>query len=342
MIASRNNNRFLGQLLFLVILIGTAVIVFNQLKGFIGSFLGAITLYLAMRNVFFYFVEKRHWKAWFASLFLVFVSMSVLLGFGYWIYRIIYIEAQSFSFDALKLLDGLENTVNRINEFFEKEIISDSFIADSKGVLMSIATSVLNTTYNVVANLFMMIVILYFMFAKAREMEETIMNYFPFKGESLRMIKLEIKNMIRGNAIGIPLIMFIQGFLSALGYWAFGINGVVFWAFMTAIFGLLPIVGTAAIWLPLGLYQIANDHTLMGLLIIAYGAVIVANSDNVIRMLLMKKMAGTHPLITILGVMLGIPLFGFWGIIFGPLMIAGFLLLIKIYYMEYGVTKMES
>ncbi len=50
----------------------------------------------------------------------------------------------------------------------------------------------------------------------------------------------------------------------------------------------------------------------------------------------------THPLVVIFGVLLGIPLFGFWGIIFGPLLISSFILLIKIYYMEYGMINKKE
>ena len=69
---------------------------------------------------------------------------------------------------------------------------------------------------------------------------------------------------------------------------------------------------------------------------------VIANVDNLCRMILMNKVADTHPLIVIFGVILGIPLFGFWGIIFGPLLISGFLLLMKIYYKEYNLLPQEA
>ena len=69
----------------------------------------------------------------------------------------------------------------------------------------------------------------------------------------------------------------------------------------------------------------------------------ISNVDNLIRIIFMKSVANTHPLVVVFGVILGVPLFGFWGIIFGPLLISGFLLLIKIYYVEYGLlTQAES
>ncbi|MDR3245738.1 MAG: AI-2E family transporter [Prevotellaceae bacterium] len=334
---SRNNNQMLGQLIFTGVLISIALVIFFQLKDFTGSFLGAITLYLVLRKTLFHLINKKRWKAWKASLLLVSLSVLFLLCAGYWIFKVIAIEFQSF--DYLQFIDGIKQLSAKINSLLGYQIISDTFISDSQNFLVNIASSVLNTTYNVAANLFMMIIILYFMFAKSREMEKAILEYFPFKGNSLQMIKLEIKNMIKGNAIGIPLIMLAQGVVAALGYWIFGLGGIAFWAFMTAIFGLVPIVGTTAIWLPLSIFVMVNGNLWTGVFLLVYGIVAIANIDNIIRLVLMKKMANTHPLTVILGVLLGIPLFGFWGIIFGPLLISGFLLLIKIYYSEYGLKK---
>jgi predicted PurR-regulated permease PerM len=59
------------------------------------------------------------------------------------------------------------------------------------------------------------------------------------------------------------------------------------------------------------------------------------NIDNVFRFILQKKIADTHPLITVFGVILGLRLFGFWGIVFGPLLISLFFLLANIFKKEY-------
>lgn len=136
--------------------------------------------------------------------------------------------------------------------------------------------------------------------------------------------------------------MLSQGAVSFLIYWLLGVNNALFWGFMTAIAGLLPMVGTVIVSAPLGIYLIANGIIWQGIVLIACGLLIIANIDNLCRIILMKKVSNTHPLIVIFGVILGIPLFGFWGIIFGPLLISLFLLLIKIYYVEYKLFTPEK
>ncbi|MCD8073076.1 MAG: AI-2E family transporter, partial [Alistipes sp.] len=80
----------------------------------------------------------------------------------------------------------------------------------------------------------------------------------------------------------------------------------------------------------------------IALIVLLYGVLIISNTDNVIRIGLMKKVNNTHPLIVIFGVIIGIPLFGFWGIIFGPLFLSIFFLLIRIYYTEYQLLRSQE
>jgi predicted PurR-regulated permease PerM len=133
--------------------------------------------------------------------------------------------------------------------------------------------------------------------------------------------------------------MLAQGLVAALIYWLFGINNVVFWAFVTALAGLLPMIGTIIVSVPLGIWVAMEGDLLKGVFLMLCGLFIIANADNLSRIFLNKKISNIHPLVVIFGVILGIPLFGFWGIIFGPVLISVFLLLIKIYYMEFRLIS---
>ena len=76
-----------------------------------------------------------------------------------------------------------------------------------------------------------------------------------------------------------------------------------------------------------------NDYAAYGILI--YGLVVVGSTDNIIRLYVLKKMDNVHPLITLIGVIIGIPLFGFIGLIFGPITISLFFIILKMYKIEY-------
>ncbi len=336
----RKNNIFFRQLLFLAFLILMGAVMFKHLAFFIGSFLGALTFYVVFRGLMFRMVERHRWKPWFASLVIVLGICAVLLGMGFVIFEILAKEIQAL--DASALLDSVLTLVPKVNGFVGFTLISPDLIKDSTNLLGKVANTILNTTYSFAANILMTIIILYFMLTHARRLEEKAGKYIPFRGESRTQLTDEITTIIYSNAVGIPLMMLCQGLVAALVYWIFGMTNIVFWAFLTSLCGLIPMVGTIIVSVPLGIWFMADGFVLKGILLILCGVLVIANVDNLVRIILNQRIANTHPLIVIFGVILGIPLFGFWGIIFGPLTISVFLLLIRIYYREYKLIEPDT
>jgi predicted PurR-regulated permease PerM len=341
-ILNGNYNAFFRQLFFFLALILIAVVIWKQLSFFMSCFLGATTLYVVLRTPLFFLAEKKRWRPWLASLTLVSGISLLLLVIGFFVFQIV--APQLTAIDILSVENGIRKYLNSFSHYINHPILPEDIFAHSKGFITGLLSGIFNTAYSFVVNLFMMVVVLYFMLSKGRQMEKAILEYLPLNTKSISLIKTEVKSMIYSNAVGLPVIMLAQTIVSGLGYWIFGVDNFLFWAFLTAIVGLIPVVGTAGVWLPVAISLLLNNELWYGIGLIVYGVLIITNTDNVCRLVLMKKMADTHPLIVIFGVILGIPLFGFWGIIFGPLLISGFLLLIKIYTMEYsngGKTKIE-
>lgn len=333
------NNSFFRQALFLGVLIAIGIVLFRQLYFFVGAFLGAVTLYVVLRRTMFRMTEELRCHRWLASLILVTVAALCLGGLGWLLVSTVGSELTGLDFNAaVRSLDGL---LDRVNEALGLHIIPQDILNRSDGVMRKVANGVLNTTYSFTTNIFMMLLILYFMLAQGRKMEKRFMDYVPFKDASLGMIKRETKTMIYSNAVGMPVILALQTLVSTLIYWLLGFGDPWFWGFLTALCGLVPVVGTMLIYLPVAVWLAATGEMWNGIILAVYGMVVISNADNVFRIVLLRKVADTHPLVVIFGVLLGLPLFGFWGIIFGPLFISVFMLLIKIYYREYGLLQDE-
>jgi predicted PurR-regulated permease PerM len=111
------------------------------------------------------------------------------------------------------------------------------------------------------------------------------------------------------------------------------------WFVATSLAAMLPVVGAALIYIPLSVMFFVEGHTGKGIFLMLWGALLVGLIDNVIRFLLNKKLGDIHPLITVFGVIIGIQLFGFIGLVFGPLLISMFILLLRIYSSEFLVKK---
>ena len=100
---------------------------------------------------------------------------------------------------------------------------------------------------------------------------------------------------------------------------------------------MLPIVGAAVAYIPVAVLLFASGHPTKGIIMLIFGFGIIGSVDNIFRFWLQKKLGDVHPLITVFGVIIGINLFGFIGLIFGPLLIALFILLIRIYANEFSI-----
>jgi predicted PurR-regulated permease PerM len=172
-------------------------------------------------------------------------------------------------------------------------------------------------------------------------MEVTFYEYIPLKDENVGKLRKEVNMMVVSNAIGIPLVAFAQGVVGLIGYLIIGVNEPFFWFGVTCIAGMLPVVGAALAYVPIIIIFFANDETWKGIAMIIYGFGIIGTVDNVLRFTLLKKMGNVHPLTTVFGVIIGLNLFGFIGLIFGPLLISLFILLLKIYSSEF-ITKQRE
>ncbi len=327
-------NGFFRQLMFLAVLITIGLLIFLRLKFFVGAALGAFTLYMVFRTWMFRLTEKLHWKPWVAGLAVTGFCFVLLSAIGYAAYTIIANEMPSV--DTSHLVDGAKSLVGKVNNLFGVKVVTpDTALEKSGSVATKVVGAVFNTTYSFVANIFMMLIIVYFMFTKGRKMECYVYRYSPFHGDSLATIKREVKNIVFSNAVGIPLIMVAQTIVSSIMYWAVGMDNYLFWGFLTALCGLIPLVGSGIVYMLIAIYYLLAGNYWIAAIVFLYGILIISNTDNVIRIVLMHKVNNTHPLIVIFGVIIGIPMFGFWGIIFGPLFLSIFFLLIRIYYAEY-------
>ena len=129
------------------------------------------------------------------------------------------------------------------------------------------------------------------------------------------------------------------GIFAAIGYLIFGVKDWGMWGFVTGVFAFFPLVGTMIIWVPLVIYLYTGGHNITATGLTIYSIVVTGNIDYITRLGLLKKIGNVHPMITVLGVIVGLKLFGFMGLIFGPLLISYFIILLKIYVNEFAIKS---
>lgn len=321
--------------LLAIILVLTGLICFN-LALFIPSVLGAITIYVVCRKYNFYLQEEKNWKPWASSLSLMLASLIVLILPLYFIGDLL-----------IEKLGNAQAYMQKFNVFLEKihsyiyskagvDILSKDNMTRLKSSVGQFSTKALSGTFNTLTIVLSMYFILYFMLEKPRLFERILASSAPLKRANVSLIGEKMRKLIMANAIGIPVVALGQGLVALVGYFIFGAPSPVLLFALTAAASMVPVVGAAVVYIPVCIYMIAEGDTGPGLGLAAYCLIIVGLTDNLLRFTLLKKLEDVHPLNTVFGIIMGMSLFGFMGLIFGPILISLTLLLIQVYRNEFS------
>jgi len=328
-------NDRIKQILLLSIIILLAYLVIIELQLFLPGLLGALTLYILSRANYFQLIYNRKWKkGWAAGLFIIYYLF--LLGLPiYLAITLISPKINAFLADPNAMIGAAKHSLDTIQKKMGVRLVSESTLTNSLSKLTAFIPGLLNSTANLISNLAIMLFILYNMMVNGREIERLLNQIIPLKQENINMLAAETKKMVRANALGIPLISIIQGLVATLGYFIFGVKEWGLWGFLTGAFAFFPVVGTMIVWVPFVLYMFASGDTWNATGLTLYSVIVTGNVDYIARITLLKRMGDVHPVITILGVIVGLGLFGFIGLIFGPLLISYIIVLFKIYMNEF-------
>lgn len=319
------------SLVFLII--GLGYVLFRQAQPFINGILGGFTLYLLLRNLTFRLQAKMK-----PSVAVWLVTIGITLFFLVPLSMIAWILIKQISqmyFNKEAIVQPVWKVIDFIKEQTGFDLLSEKSLEFIVTHISSIGQSVMSGVSDFLVNICVAIMLLFFMLYEGRKMENYVSSLLPFDEDNKREVLEKVQLMVRSNAIGIPLLAAIQGVISFGGYLLTGTPNPAFSAILTAFASIIPIVGTAIVWVPITAYFLVIGDWADGLVIFAYGGLVISQCDNFIRFILQKKMADVHPLITIFGVVAGLPLFGFMGVIFGPLLISLFLLFLDMFRKEY-------
>lgn len=330
------------QFFFIVIILLLGILLFMELYSFLPAVLGAITLYIVMHKWMLYLTEKRKWrKGWTALLLMLLSFIVILLPVGLLANMLSSKVTYAIQHSA-ELVEALKKLVANLEQRFDIVIASEANINKLGNFIAGSLPRILGATFNTLTTIFFMYFILYFMLVNGRKMEDALYEYIPLRDDNVARLGKEVHTMVLSNAIGIPVIAFAQGVVALIGYLIIGVKEPFFWFGVTCIAAMLPVVGAALAYVPIALIFLANGQTWQGITMLIFGFGIIGTVDNVLRFTLLRKLGDVHPLVTVFGVIIGLNLFGFIGLIFGPLLISLFMLLLKIYSNEFVVKQRDA
>jgi predicted PurR-regulated permease PerM len=331
-------NNVLRQIFLVSVIILLGIVLFSQLKTFLPAFLGAYTLYVLMRKYMLIMETRYRWKKALSAALLMFLSFLIIL---LPIFTIINMMSSKLGFavqHASEVLTKIQGLIEQYEQKYKINIMTSSNMDKLTNWGAQTLPQILGATVSTVVSIIVMYFILFFMLTEGRKMEAAFYKWMPLKTENVLMLREDTNKLVLSNAIGIPLIALAQGVVGLIGYLIIGVPEPLFWFVITSIAGMLPVLGASLAYVPLSLLLFATGQPVKGALVLVFGLAIIGTTDNIFRFWLQKKIGDVHPLITVFGVIVGVNLFGFIGLIFGPILISLFVLLLKVYRNEFGVA----
>lgn len=312
-----------------------AGLIFSEMLPYLSGLLGAITIYVLLRKPMEKLVH-RGWNPNFAAAILLVLSfVGVLLpvvGFVLMLEN----KVSNVAKNSEQIISNIKELLEKFERYFGFDLYSKLDFSQLSAGISEKIQSIAGGTFEIGLSIFIMYFLLFYMLTNRKELKESLFKYIPLKKESIKIISKDINVMVRSNAIGIPLVAIAQGVIALIGFFIFGIENPFFLFVLVTVGSMIPFIGGFLGIIPAFIITYASGNNFQAWGILLYGIIIVGSTDNLIRLFVLKRLDDVHPLITLVGVIIGVPLFGFIGLIFGPLLLSLFLVAIKIYKEEYG------
>jgi predicted PurR-regulated permease PerM len=209
---------------------------------------------------------------------------------------------------------------------------SGSIVSWLSGQLFAFVGSATSAALNLVIAFFG----LYYMLRSGAGVWQAVRGYIPFSRSTSEALRHRFFSVTEATLLGTVLVAVMQGAIIGVGFWLVGLPSPLFWGTVTAFASILPVLGSALVWLPGVVVLLLQSRygAAAGLAVI--GGLVASNVDNLIRPLIYQRVSDIHPMITLIGAFAGVKYFGLLGVLLGPLAIAYLFELLRFYREEYG------
>ena len=303
---------------------------------FAPGILGAAVFYVLTISLYRWLVRKRVPKSLASTLMLIAILLVILIP-GSALVTVLIDEIPT----AIRGLDT-GSLVQRVQHLRIGPINVGEQLARASG---SIGSWVSEQMFGAVGgaargtlNLVIALLGLYYLLLAADEVWPRVKRYLPFTDDDAEDLRRKFYEVTMATALGVVVVAVVQGCLVGAAFAVLQMPNPIVWGTVTAIASVLPLVGSALVWLPGAIVLFATGHVGQAIGLSIFGGVVVSNIDNIMRPIVSRRVGNLHPLTTLLGAFAGIEYIGLIGVLLGPLAITWFFELLVIYDKEYGLT----
>ncbi len=245
-----------------------------------------------------------------------------------------YLFTKQFVAGSASSIDCSENPLCFIFNFFGLDQVTiTNFLNDTLGrftaSVFSAITGYVLQLPKIIANIFVMLFLTYYLLKDGPALIDRVKALLPITKSDQETLIRRFNNVTFAVVYGNVIVAVIQGLLTSLGFFIFGVPSPLIWGIVTMFFSLLPSIGAFIVWLPGSLYLLIVGYSegsgfviLKGIGLFLYGTFIISGIDNVLKPRIIGNRANLHPALVLLGVIGGLAVLGVPGIVLGPVLIA--------------------
>lgn len=227
------------------------------------------------------------------------------------------------------LLDELQRNFGISQHNMLSEV--GNWVRDVSSVLYRNLTGLLRGVTNLVIGFVLVLFVTFYLLMDGAEMANKAIALSPLPDQMNSQIKRDILESIQATLRGSLVLALIHGAAGGLGFWIFGVPLALFWGTVMVFASVVPLVGTALVWLPAGIYLMILGSTGQAIGVMIWCLATALIGDNILRPRLVGGKTNLHPLLTFFSILGGLSVFGMVGLVLGPLILALAISLIKVY-----------
>lgn len=200
---------------------------------------------------------------------------------------------------------------------------------------VDVGTSLVGSFTQFLVQFTLMLFVLFFVLRDHEQLVSFLRNIVPLSRSQEDALLDDMVEVTKSAILGSFLTAISQGILGGIAVAIAGFPAL-FWGTMIAFASLIPVIGTALIWVPMAAYLALQGHTSMALFLVAWGVLVIGSADNFLRPLFMRGSSTMNAVVIFFSILGGLNVFGLMGLLYGPLIFSLTLVLLRLYEKEFA------
>lgn len=346
--------RGLNVYFFFILLIGAGVVVFFIFQPFLTAIVAAAILSVLFESTYRFFVRLFGGRE-IAGSFAACLAVALLIVTPIIFTLTLAVAEANNLYHTLGEAKTLDQMVGSTAEYFRgnkyvqylvpAEALDPVRITEDIKRLSENALGILQATYQSVTHfvfwVFVMFFTLFYLFIDGEKAFRYLTRLSPLKNEHEKLLADKFISISRATLKGTLVVGTTQGLLGGIAFWIAGVPSPAIWGLMMILLAMIPLIGSALIWVPAGIILLLLGSVWQGVFVLAFGFGVISVIDNIMRPRLVGKDTQMHPLMIFFAILGGISFFGLPGFVIGPILVSLFLALWEIYAIEFK-TQLET